>query len=68
MTENSHEQPTTTPTYRVRSATDEDLARDFGASRLLIGVPVKPTPPGHVRDWTSESAAGNGQEASRSVG
>ncbi len=31
---------------RVRSATDEDLAKDFGSSGLLIGFPVKPTPPG----------------------
>ena len=27
---------------RVRSATDEDLARDFGPGRLLIGIPVRP--------------------------
>ncbi len=57
MTENSHQQPTTTPTYGVRSATDEDLASDFGASRLLIGFPVKPTPPGQ-RAGTSPDEIG----------
>jgi hypothetical protein len=65
MTENSHQQPITPRTSRVRSATDEDLARDFGSSKLLIGVPVKPTPPGPASanstrakapEWSSVSA------------
>jgi hypothetical protein len=30
---------------RVRLATEEDLLRDFGPSGLLIGSPVRPTPP-----------------------
>jgi hypothetical protein len=28
----------------MRLATDEDLLRDFGPDRLLIGFPVRPKP------------------------
>ena len=46
------------PALRVRSATDEDLARDFGSSRLQIGVPVKPTPPGQPSEASGRAVRG----------
>ncbi len=45
IAENSRPLKPTTRTLRVRLGTDEDLARDFGSSRLQIGFPVTPTPP-----------------------
>jgi hypothetical protein len=44
----SRRQATTKRASRVRSATDDDLARVFSSSKLLIGFPVtpnEPTPP-----------------------
>ena len=38
MTENSQQRPTTGRTSSVRSATDEDLARDFASSKLLCSA------------------------------
>ena len=46
------------PALRVRSATDEDLARDFGSSRLQIGVPVKLTPPGQPSEVSGRAVRG----------
>ena len=39
----AHDEPL--PVSRVRLVTEEDLQRDFGPKKLLIGFPVTPQPP-----------------------